>query len=133
MEPLRRAMARPVAWAVVAVVNLFAMTIFLWHQTAMLGVTSLGLLAGEPLLGLHTVPDSTSWVVARVAWLPVFAVALLLCWAAFHSIERPGPRGLASPRRPLGVRTGQRDRDRFAPGPEARPGMTETPVAINRG
>jgi peptidoglycan/LPS O-acetylase OafA/YrhL len=138
MEPLRRAMARPVAWAVVAMVNLFAMTIFLWHQTAMLGVTSLGLLAGEPLLGLHTVPDSARWVAARVAWLPVFAVALLLCWAVFHAIERPGPRGAAAPRRSLGV-PAQLDRHRFASAPDTRPGVTEapgvteTPVAVNQG
>lgn len=107
MDPLRRAMARPAAWAGVAVVNLFAMTIFLWHQTAMLSVTSLGLLAGRPLPGLHTLPDGTGWVIARVAWLPLFALALLVCWAVFHSVERPMARFLASPRR-------------LAPGP--RPG-----------
>jgi peptidoglycan/LPS O-acetylase OafA/YrhL len=118
MGPLRRAMARPVAWAVVAVVNLFAMTIFLWHQTAMIGVTSLGLLAGEPLFGLHTVPDGPGWVAARVAWLPVFAVALLACWAVFHSVERPTARVVGSPRP-------------FAP--ETGSGLTDTPVAVNRG
>lgn len=120
MAPLRRAMARPLAWAAVALVNLFAMTIFLWHQTAMLGVTSLGLLADQPLFGLHTVPDRPGWVLARVAWLPVFALVLVACWAAFHSVERPTMPVVASPRR-------------FAPGPEARPGMTDTPVAANRG
>ena len=120
MDPLRRAMARPVAWAAVAMVNLFAMTIFLWHQTAMLGVTSLGLFADQPLLGLHTVPDGVDWVIARVAWLPVFALALVVCWAAFHSIERPTARLLAGPRR-------------LAPGPEVRPNRADSPVAINQG
>ncbi|MCW7945893.1 acyltransferase [Streptomyces hygroscopicus] len=93
LGPLRRVLARPAAWAAVALVNLSAMTIFLWHQTAMMAVTALGLLAGRPLPGLHTVPDSAVWVFARLAWLPVFAVALLICWAAFRTYEHGGARG----------------------------------------
>ncbi|WP_066942159.1 acyltransferase family protein [Microtetraspora fusca] len=81
--PLRRALRHPVAWAVVALVNLSAMTIFLWHQTAMIAVTALGLLADAPVPGLHTVPDSSGWVLARLAWLPAFLLALLVCVAAF--------------------------------------------------
>jgi peptidoglycan/LPS O-acetylase OafA/YrhL len=90
-EPLRRAMRRPVAWAAVAVVNLFAMTVFLWHQTAMMTVTATGLLVGR-LPGLHTLPDGADWVAARLVWLPVFAAALGVCWAAFRTFERGGGR-----------------------------------------
>ncbi|MFF4410056.1 acyltransferase family protein [Streptomyces sp. NPDC001404] len=90
--PLRRVLARPAAWAAVALVNLSAMTVFLWHQTAMMAVTATGLLVGDPLPGLHTVPDGAGWVLARLAWLPVFAVALLICWAAFRGYEQRGPR-----------------------------------------
>ncbi|WP_323186848.1 acyltransferase [Streptomyces sp. NBC_00365] len=89
-EPLRRWMRRPLAWAAVALVNLSAMTIFLWHQTSMMAVTAVGLLVGR-LPGLHMVPDGLGWVAARLAWLPVFAVALGVCWAAFRSYEH-GPR-----------------------------------------
>ncbi|WP_328909139.1 acyltransferase [Streptomyces sp. NBC_00234] len=92
LGPLRRVLARPAVWAVVALANLSAMTVFLWHQTAMMTVTATGLLAGEPLPGLHTVPDGAAWVLARLAWLPVFAVALLVCWAAFRSYEQGRPR-----------------------------------------
>lgn len=92
LGPLRRVLARPAAWAAVALVNLSAMTIFLWHQTAMMAVTATGLLAGEALPGLHTVPDSVGWVLGRLAWLPVFAVALLICWAAFRTYEQGRPR-----------------------------------------
>ncbi|MEU9373434.1 acyltransferase [Streptomyces sp. NPDC048255] len=87
-EPLARAMRRPTAWAKVALVNLSAMTVFLWHQTAMMAVTALGLLAPGDLPGLHTVPDSGAWIVARLLWLPVFAAALTLCWAAFRTYEQ---------------------------------------------
>jgi peptidoglycan/LPS O-acetylase OafA/YrhL len=90
-ERLRQAMRRPVAWAAVALVNLSAMTVFLWHQTALMATTATGLLAGR-LPGLHTSPDSLGWVGARLLWLPVFALALAACWAAFRSCERGGRR-----------------------------------------
>ncbi|MFF4347428.1 acyltransferase [Streptomyces sp. NPDC001530] len=89
-EPLRRAMRRPAAWAAIAFANLSAMTIFLWHQTAMMAVTALGLLAGR-LPGLHTTPDGLGWVAARLACLPVFVLALAFCWSAFRTYEQ-GPR-----------------------------------------
>ncbi|MER7467204.1 acyltransferase [Streptomyces sp. NPDC097981] len=88
--PLDRAMRRQRAWAAVALMNLSAMTIFLWHQTAMMAVTALGLLAPADLPGLHTVPDSAQWMAARLLWLPVFAAALGVCWAAFHTYEQAG-------------------------------------------
>ncbi|MDN0198246.1 acyltransferase [Streptomyces sp. S.PNR 29] len=88
-ERLRRAMRRPMAWAAVALVNLSAMTVFLWHQTALMATTATGLLAGR-LPGLHTRPEGLDWVAARLVWLPVFALALGVCWAAFRSYEQGG-------------------------------------------
>ncbi len=90
-EPLRRLMRRPGVWAAVALANLSAMTIFLWHQTALMATTATGLLAGR-LPGLHTLPDGPGWVAARLAWLPVFALVLAGCWVAFHPAERGGGR-----------------------------------------
>ncbi|MFE1584215.1 acyltransferase [Streptomyces sp. NPDC058737] len=90
-ERLRRAMRRPAAWAAVALVNLSAMTIFLWHQTALMATTATGLLAGR-LPGLHTLPDGLDWVAARLVWLPVFALVLACCWATFRSCEHGGVR-----------------------------------------
>lgn len=91
-DRLRRTMRRPLAWSAVALVNLSAMTIFLWHQTALMATTATTLPAGH-LLGLHTRPDDLTWVVARVAWLPVFALALTICWTAFRTYEQdPHPR-----------------------------------------
>ncbi|WP_069764711.1 acyltransferase [Streptomyces sp. LUP47B] len=89
-DRLRSGMRRPAAWAAVALVNLSAMTIFLWHQTALMATTATGLAAGR-LPGLHTVPDGPGWVAARLAWLPVFVLALAVCWSAFRSFEQ-GPR-----------------------------------------
>ncbi|MFD9356386.1 acyltransferase [Streptomyces sp. NPDC060031] len=98
-EPLARAMRRPRAWAKVALVNLSAMTIFLWHQTAMMAVTALGLLVSTDLPGLHTVPGSAGWIAARLLWLPAFAAALAICWAAFRTYEQGArPRPARTPR-----------------------------------
>ncbi|MDN3026444.1 acyltransferase [Streptomyces sp. S.PB5] len=94
-ERLRRTMRRPLAWAAVALVNLSAMTIFLWHQTALMATTATGLLAGR-LPGLHTVPDGLDWVAARLVWLPVFALALTVCWTAFRTYEQGGRGGRSS-------------------------------------
>ena len=83
--PLRRAMRRPVGWAMVAVVNLSAMTVFLWHQTALLVVTAVGLLLGR-LPGLHTSPDSYGWMLARLGWLPVFMAVLIILVRSFRRV-----------------------------------------------
>lgn len=95
-EPLARAMRRPRTWAKVALLNLSAMTVFLWHQTAMMSVTALGLLFSTELPGLHTAPGSAGWIAARLLWLPVFAAALTVCWAAFRVHEQP--RSARTPR-----------------------------------
>jgi predicted membrane-bound dolichyl-phosphate-mannose-protein mannosyltransferase len=86
-ERLARAMRRPLAWAAVAMVNLSAMTLFVWHETALVTVSSAGLLAGR-LPGLLTAPASGLWVAERLAWLPVFAALLAGLWLAFRRVER---------------------------------------------
>ncbi len=86
-DRLRRAMSRPLAWAAVALVNLSAMTVFLWHQTALMTITAATLPAG-PFPGLHTRPDGLGWVAARLLWLPVLTAVLALYWAVFRSCEQ---------------------------------------------
>ncbi|OPC83804.1 acyltransferase [Embleya scabrispora] len=94
--PLRRALSRhPRTWAAVALVNLSAMTVFLWHQSAMLATTSIGIgLGGLP--GLGTAPDGLPWVAARIGWMPVFAAVLLALWTVFHRWEAGGGRSRGS-------------------------------------
>ncbi|MGW0662579.1 acyltransferase family protein [Streptodolium elevatio] len=92
-EPLGRVMRRPGLWAAVAFANLSAMTVFLWHQTAMMTVT-VSLRSAGALPGLHTAPDHPLWILERLAWLPVFAVLLALLHAVFHRFEhRVGTAG----------------------------------------
>ena len=83
---LARLLARPAAWAPVAALNLAAMTLYCWHQTALILVTLAGMVAG-PLPGLLT-PPTGDWPWYRLLWLPVFAVVLSgLTWL-FHRWER---------------------------------------------
>jgi len=86
-DRLARLMRRPLAWAGIALVNLSAMTLFLWHQTAFITVSSLGLLAGR-VPGLLTDPTHGLWVAERLAWLPVFAITLSGLWLVFRRVER---------------------------------------------
>jgi hypothetical protein len=76
------------AWAGIALVNLSAMTLFLWHQTAFLTVSSAGLLVGR-VPGLLTAPTGGLWVAERLAWLPVFAIMLSGLWLVFRRVETP--------------------------------------------
>jgi hypothetical protein len=87
-DRLARLMRRPLAWAGIALVNLSAMTLFLWHQTAFVTVSSVGLLVGR-VPGLLTAPTGGLWVAERLAWLPVFAITLSGLWLAFRRVETP--------------------------------------------
>ncbi|WP_406198276.1 acyltransferase [Kitasatospora sp. NBC_01560] len=69
---------RPLLWLPVAVVNLSAMTIFCWHQSAMLAVAVPGAAALGTVPGLTGAPDSLGWVAARLALLPLFGAVLAL-------------------------------------------------------
>jgi hypothetical protein len=65
-DRLARWTRRPLAWAAVAAVNLSAMTLFLWHQTAFIAVTSAVMLVGR-VPGLLTAPASVAWIAERLA------------------------------------------------------------------
>ena len=93
---LARLMRRPLAWAAVALANLSAMTLFLWHQSAFLAVNLAGSLIGR-LPGLLTAPATPLWIAERLAWLPVFAATLAVAWLLFHQAEHGrAPRWLTS-------------------------------------
>lgn len=96
-QRLTALMRRPAWWAAIVLLNLSAMTIFLWHQSALLTVTFAGhRWLGDPA-GLMGSPDGLAWVAHRLAWLPVFAGVLAL----FLLLTRPArPRDQGRPTRP---------------------------------
>src|SRR6204780_3946425 len=86
-DRLARLMRRPLAWAGIALVNLSAMTLFLWHQTAFVTVSSAGLLAGR-VPGLLTAPTSAVWVAPRLGAPAGLLVTAAGLWLGFRRVER---------------------------------------------
>ena len=76
-EPLARWMRQPLAWAAVATANLSAMTLYLWHQTAI--SRDHGGPGRRPDAGSPDRPDRRPVDRQRLAWLPVFAAVLGAC------------------------------------------------------
>ncbi|UUU38459.1 acyltransferase family protein [Streptomyces sp. NBC_00162] len=95
-DRLARLLARPALWAPVVVINLCAMTILCWHQTAMLAAAVPGSFLGE-LAGLTTAPDSLGWIAARLAWMPVFAVLLVGIARYAKRFESPAREARTAP------------------------------------
>ncbi|UQX05261.1 acyltransferase [Streptomyces sp. RerS4] len=89
-------LARPALWAPVVVVNLSAMTILCWHQSAMLAAAVPASFVGE-VVGLTTAPDSPFWLAARFAWLPVFAGLLVVLARHTRRFEHPARPGHGTP------------------------------------
>jgi hypothetical protein len=86
-DRLARLLQRSQVWAIAALMNRSAMTLFLWHQTA-LAMVALALAPWGQLSGLHTMPSEPAWIWARLGWLPLFAAVLAILWASFRRFER---------------------------------------------
>ncbi|GAA2088069.1 acyltransferase [Streptomyces albiaxialis] len=87
-DRLAKVLRRPALWAPVVVVNLSAMTIFCWHQSAMLAAAVPSSFLGT-FAGLTTAPDSLGWLLARLAWMPVFALALVAIGSVTRRFDAP--------------------------------------------
>src|SRR5262249_48971572 len=81
---------RPALWAPVAMLNLVAMTVFCWHEVALL-MLSAGTLALHPagLPGLHDAPTDLTWVAYRLAWLPACLLLRGTAVLVARRVERP--------------------------------------------
>ncbi|MER7520930.1 acyltransferase family protein [Streptomyces sp. NPDC126499] len=101
-ERLGRLLARPALWAPVVVVNLSAMTVLCWHQSAMLAAAIPASYAGE-VPGLVGAPDSVGWILARLAWLPLFAGLLVLIGRYARGFESPWTRAGTARRAAAGL------------------------------
>ncbi|MEI7033664.1 acyltransferase [Streptomyces pratensis] len=97
-DRIARLLSRPLLWAPVVVVNLSAMTILCWHQSAMLAAAVPAASAGASVTGLTTAPDTVGWILARVAWLPVFAGLLALIARYTRRFEAPWRTGARAAR-----------------------------------
>lgn len=82
---LARVLRRPACWAPVAALNRIAITVYCWHQSALLLVSFAGLAAGRPA-GLLD-PPGGGWPWYRLCWLPGFAAALAVLVVVFRRWE----------------------------------------------
>ncbi|MFD8060495.1 acyltransferase [Streptomyces cyaneofuscatus] len=85
--PAARLLARPRAWRTVVAANGVAMTAFLWHLTAMLGVYGAMLALDVPLPG----PATAAWWAQTPLRLAAAAALTAVLVAAFRTFERPAP------------------------------------------
>lgn len=83
--PAARLLARPRAWRTVVAANGVAMTAFLWHLTAMLGVYGAMLALDVPL----PEPATAAWWAQTPLRLAVAAGLTAVLVAAFRTFERP--------------------------------------------
>jgi peptidoglycan/LPS O-acetylase OafA/YrhL len=92
-DRLAALLRRPGLWAAVALANLSAMTIFCWHQVALMTLSG-GALAFAPggLPGLHDEPADLGWAAHRLAWLPVYVAVLAGYVLAARRFETPRGR-----------------------------------------
>ena len=74
-----------------------AMTVFLWHQTALMGVTVVTLVTLGSLQGVHSAPHRPEWIASRLPWLAVCAAVLAVLASLAGRFEH-GPVGARSAR-----------------------------------
>lgn len=89
VEPRMRALLENMRmWTSVVLLNGMIMTVYLWHLTAFVFVVTAAWLLGGA--GLHAVPDSAPWWLARPVWFALYVAVLLPLIALFARFERPG-------------------------------------------
>jgi hypothetical protein len=87
--PMRRWLDGTRAWAATVLVNGTIMTVYLWHLTVLALLVGLAMLAGG--FGLHLVPGTAEWWLARVPWLLVMTTGLGLLIPLVGRFERSAP------------------------------------------
>ncbi|MEU3204209.1 acyltransferase [Streptomyces cyaneofuscatus] len=95
--PAARLLARPRAWRTVVAANGVAMTAFLWHLTAMLGVYGAMLALDVPL----PEPATAAWWAQTPLRLAVAAALTAVLVTAFRTFERPAPTAAVQGHGPL--------------------------------
>ncbi|WP_216592192.1 acyltransferase family protein [Verrucosispora sioxanthis] len=88
---LVRLLSRPLPRRLTGEINRHAVRVYLWHQPVLVAVVVLAAHGGTALPGLHTVPDDSRWLLARIGWLPVLTAVLVLL------VRRGGPRLATAP------------------------------------
>lgn len=87
--PMRRLLDRRSAWAATVLVNGTIMTVYLWHLTVLALLVGLANLVGG--VGLHLVPGSNEWWLARIPWFAALVAGMALLLPLVGRFERSTP------------------------------------------
>jgi len=101
--PVSAWLARRRPWTAVIAVGSTAMTLYLWHITAMVVLYGLVLALHGPLPS----PGGALWWATRPLWLALLAAVLVPMALPLSRFERPGRRGHAQARRSGETRVGR--------------------------
>lgn len=85
-KPARRMLDGITAWTTVVLINGMIMTVYLWHLTAFVLVMVAAWMLGG--IGLHAVPGSSEWWLARPIWFALYIALLfpfILLFARYES------------------------------------------------
>jgi hypothetical protein len=85
-KPARRMLDGLTAWTTVVLINGMIMTVYLWHLTAFVLVMIAAWMLGG--IGLHAIPGSTIWWLARPVWFALYIALLfpfILLFARYES------------------------------------------------
>lgn len=92
LEPVgKRLLAGIAAWTATVLVNGMIMTLYLWHLTAFIAVTTAAWTLGGT--GLHAAPGSGEWWLLRPLWFALYIAAVLPLIALFARFEQAGRSG----------------------------------------
>jgi peptidoglycan/LPS O-acetylase OafA/YrhL len=87
--PMRRLLDRTRVWAATVLVNGTIMSVYLWHLTVLALLVGLAKLLGG--FGLHLVPGSDAWWLARIPWFAALACGMALILPLVGRFERGAP------------------------------------------
>jgi fucose 4-O-acetylase-like acetyltransferase len=86
-EPaMHRYLARPKPWTAVIAANGLAMTVYLWHMTALVAMVMTGLLFDNPLLSVE--PMTVTWWATRPLWFAILTIAMAPLVVVFRRFDR---------------------------------------------
>jgi peptidoglycan/LPS O-acetylase OafA/YrhL len=87
VEPvMRRVLERPKPWTAVIAANGLAMTVYLWHMTALVAMVTMGLFFENPLLRIE--PMTGAWWATRPLWFGLLTVLVIPLVVAFRRFDR---------------------------------------------
>jgi peptidoglycan/LPS O-acetylase OafA/YrhL len=103
-KPARRMLDGLTAWTTVVLINGMIMTVYLWHLTAFVLVMVAAWMLGG--IGLHAVPGSTAWWLARPIWFALYIALLfpfILLFARYESSGKAAEGDVTHARLILGM------------------------------